>query len=133
MKCEACGKDILYKKDLYAGPRNPKYGRSGISISALLGKDIKTYHKDCYKKLPTLQKMGSKTILAMNGWYGNAVIITPIILFAIVFLIFLFTRIISLDNLWIVAVSLIILLIGFEIPLIRLRSKIKSEYEDKLQ
>jgi len=130
MKCDICGKEILYKKDLVAGPLNRA---QSISIGAIMGRNIQKFHKSCLKNLPAKEKLYSRKILPMTGGYGKAIIILPIILFAIVFVIVFLTKLLTSGNLAVVAVFLIVLIIGFEIPLIRLRQKIKTEYEDKLQ
>ena len=128
MKCDICGKEIIYKKDLIAGPLNPT---PGVYIGALMGKNIKTYHKLCLKTLSFKGKLHLKKILPMSGAYGTAVVITPIVLFFIAFMIILLSK--SSNKLWGIVIFLIVIIIGFEIPLIRLRLKIKKEYEDKLR
>ena len=129
MKCDICGKEILYKKDLVAGPLNRA---QSISASAIIGRNIQKFHKTCLKNLPAKEKLYSRKILPMTGGYGKAIIILPIILFAIVFTILFISKLLT-GNSAVIAVFLIVLIIGFEIPLIRLRQKIKKEYEDKLQ
>ena len=131
MKCDICGKEILFKKDLIAGPVR-RY-RNYISISELMGRNIKAYHKSCYKPIsfkeqinPSFREKKRPSIWKMSGGYGNFMLIAPA-LFVILF--FSYFRIFPFN----VGIYFLVFSLILEIPLIRLRLKIKKEYEDKLQ
>jgi len=129
MKCDICNKPILYKKDLFAGPLNRS---ANFYIGALLGRNIRTYHEDCYKKLPPYQKM-AKNILPMSGIWGKIYVFILPILFVITLLIAFISGIVLSVKAFIIFPALLVVLLFFEVLLIKLQQKIKREYSNKLK